>query len=210
MHLPKWPQMLVTGKKVTQEQAEDIIFRTDRFLTNPCKYSGGNNHEFNKWYRDLSGLTELYEKDWSVIELFHKKVGYIYTEYIYNDWASCCFIGGPHGWCHPDGTISYSDNIGKWPNQEDIIEEWKTLLEAFPYLDLHVTIMSGESCEDETEPLFNLRVFEKVEVCPPDLSVQSFKKPLEFKFLNFQSEQGLPEEFVIRCADKVKQALQSM
>ena len=45
--LPKWSQMIVTGKNVTVEQAKDIIFRTDYFLTDPSKYSAGNDDQFN-------------------------------------------------------------------------------------------------------------------------------------------------------------------
>jgi hypothetical protein len=48
--LPKWPQMIVTGKPVTVENAKDIIFRTDSFLTSSDEFSGGNNKEFNDWY----------------------------------------------------------------------------------------------------------------------------------------------------------------
>ena len=58
--LPKWPQMMVTGKHVTLEQAKEIIFRTDPFLVDTSKYSGGNAHEFNAWYRKEAGL-DLFE-----------------------------------------------------------------------------------------------------------------------------------------------------
>ncbi len=49
--LPKWPQMIVTGKPVTIHQAKDIILRTDSFLTDSYEHAGGNNQEFNDWYR---------------------------------------------------------------------------------------------------------------------------------------------------------------
>lgn len=48
--LPKWPQMIVTGKPVTIDQAKEIIFRTDSFLTSSDEFAGGNNREFNEWY----------------------------------------------------------------------------------------------------------------------------------------------------------------
>lgn len=54
--LPKWPQMIVTGQSVTVDQAKNIILRTDSFLTDPYKWSGGNNHKFNTKYREMAGL----------------------------------------------------------------------------------------------------------------------------------------------------------
>ena len=47
-HLPKWPQMIVTGKRVTVDQAKEIIFRTDSFLSDASDYSGGNARNFNR------------------------------------------------------------------------------------------------------------------------------------------------------------------
>ena len=43
-----WPAMLITGEKVTEEQAMDIIIRTDEAVVNPNIYTFGNNHDFGK------------------------------------------------------------------------------------------------------------------------------------------------------------------
>ncbi len=187
--LPKWPQMLVTGRPVTVEQAKEIIFLTDAFLTDASEYSGGNCHEFNQFYRKLAGLDQLQverkypeglayrDADWDRMHKLRSSLGFVNTNYVHNDWASCSFIGGPHGWCHPDGTISFSDNVGKWPSIDEILHDWSVVACAFPFLDLNVTLMSGESCEDDSEPVINIRVLNG-EARPetPDISVHQWLK----------------------------------
>jgi hypothetical protein len=46
--LPKWPQMRVTGKKISISRAKEIIFATDTFLTG-C--SCGN---YQDWERNIT------------------------------------------------------------------------------------------------------------------------------------------------------------
>jgi hypothetical protein len=79
------------------------------------------------------------------------------TEYVQNSWISTSFIGGPHGWCWPDGRIAYVDNVGKWPSVEAVLRDWSTLAEAFPFLDLAATLINGECCED-TVPIVTILV----------------------------------------------------
>lgn len=168
-HIPnKWPQMIVTGTPVTMEQAKDIIRRTDDFFVDFSKYAGGNNHNWNEWagsvlhkhHFDNSGSKwktkqqELYKAE----EEFKTHWGHVYTEYVNNTWASCAFIGGPHGWCHPDGRMVFTDNVGKWPSFEEVVDDWKKLLEAFPYINVGVTLFNGESSEQQAEPICSLKV----------------------------------------------------
>lgn len=168
--LPKWPQMLVWGQPVTREQARDIIYRTDDFFWEFSAYGGGNNHEWNKWARETLGIQAVLDQAdtqpeaarWRYtcdIESEVRELGqFVSTSYVRNSWASCAFIFGPHGWVHPDGKIGYVDNVGKWPSADEIFEDWQVLATAFPYLDLTVTLMSGESCEDDAEPVVSFRV----------------------------------------------------
>ncbi len=185
--LPKWPQMIVTGKSVTSDQALDIIFRTDSFLTDCDEWSGGNAKQFNNWYREISGLNnfrienggdstdfKLLRPFWDKRQQFLDSIGFISTNYVHNSWGSCAFIFGPHGWCHPDGTIQYSDNIGKYPSVEEVLEDWTKLAVAFPYLDLNVTLMSDESGEDHKIPVVNNRVINGIATLEePNLEVHS-------------------------------------
>ena len=228
--LPKWPQMLVSGKPVTVEQAKDIILRTDRFLTDADDYAGGNAREFNRYYREMAGLTQIQKTkqypeghsyitaDWDLQDKVKDALGVIETEYVRNDWASCSFIGGPHGWCHPDGTIHFDDNVGKWPSIEEIFREWGDIAQEFPYLDLHVTLMSGESCDDYSRPVINIRVVNgEATLAEPDDTVHSYQKQTsEDKLEQFvetmrnfgtSREIGLPAKWYEEFAERVRTAV---
>lgn len=229
IQLPKWPQMLVTGKRITQEQADEIIFRTDIFLTDAYEHAGGNNRQFNVQYRNDAGLDRFQEPkqiteghkfmstNWEKQSKLWQLLGVIRTNYVKNDWASCSFIGGPHGWCHPDGTISFSDNVGKWPSVREIYDEWSEIAHTFQFLDLHDTLMSGESCED-TEPLVNLRVVNgEVTLEQPDDSMHEVANNTVNSFLNKLSdpwdasnELGLPGDWYRKFAQLVRNAVEEI
>jgi hypothetical protein len=181
--LPKWPQMIVRGTPVTVEQAKEIIRRTDRSFTGTLS---GNDHATNRVIAKKIGMPAgtFYDPrdrapnyDWDAVEAFRTAWGAIYTEYVTNDWIACCFIGGPHGWCHPDGTIFYSDNVGKYPGVEDVARDWAAILMEFPILDLTATLMSGESCEEDAEPVCTITVRDgRVVVGPPQ---NDFQRPAD-------------------------------
>jgi len=118
--LPKWPQHYVTGVPVTVEQAKEIIRRTDTFFEGGGY--GGNNHKFNRRIRTLLGMPPDFMDEpkkqetpeetaayWvrrdQMHQAFRERWRPVSTEYVHNSWVSCAFIGGPHGWCHPDGQI---------------------------------------------------------------------------------------------------------
>lgn len=161
-YLPKWCQMLVWGESVTHEQAMEIIIRTDSFF----EYASGNNHKFNESLKiklnypdnDYNMPYEKWNEYYESKEKFDKSVKRITTEFVNNSWISCCFIGGVHGWCHPTGEIGYVDNIGKYPSVEEVYNEWMLLSKEFPFLNLYVTLMSGEGCEDDSYPVVTMKV----------------------------------------------------
>ena len=163
--LPKWPQMIVTGASVTIDQAKEIIFATDDFFTDECEYSGGNAREFNKRYREEAGLEAFrifFGPRWADLyqakERLRAHLKCISTEYVSNNWASSSFIFGPHGWCSPSGRIFYSDNIGKYPSVGEVLAEWEKIADRFTFLDLNITLMDGEGCEEDTNPVVNIKV----------------------------------------------------
>ncbi len=233
-NLPKWPQMIVTGVPVTREQAEEIIFRTDDFFTNLSKYSGGNCHEFNNFYREIAGIQPIAVKetfDWGFQYQLRSKLRFIDTGYVFNDWGSSSFIHGPHGWCSPEGVIFFKDNVGKWPTVISIFEDWSLIAEAFPFLDLNVTLMDGESSESDTFPVVNIRVVNGTATLEePNLECHSefkhliekerdydFSKWNEYKFLfhngkevYYNSEIGMPIETYRNYAARVKEAIECL
>ena len=154
--LPKWPQMRVWGRAVSPRQASDIIVRTDSFWSS--QGHDGNNHQFEAELCRALDVPRIGDAAgdvaWRALheawERFQDSIGYISTEYVRNSWISAASIGGPHGWCQPDGRIFFEDNVGKWPSAEKVMADWAQLAEAFPFLDLEAALMTGESCEDGT------------------------------------------------------------
>lgn len=157
--LPKWPQMRVAGRQVTPDQASEIIRRTDTFFAGGY---GGNDRVWEERVKSLVGMpnmdTDDWNASWAAQQAWEENWGCLSTEYVKNSWVSCAFIGGPHGWCSPLGTIYFRDNIGKWPSGEEVEADWQKLAEAFPFLDLEALLMSGESCEDDAVPVVGLVV----------------------------------------------------
>src|ERR1700744_2685877 len=128
--LPKWPRMKVTGRPVTVEQAKEIIRRTDHFFI----WFQGNDREHIAWVckqlgipllpefpftNDESVLADFRRESFAVhrqLDAWRERWAYVHTEYVTNEWISTTFVDGPHGWCHPDGSIGFADYVGKWPS----------------------------------------------------------------------------------------------
>lgn len=219
--LPKWPQMLVWGAPVSREQALDIILRTDPFLHSFSTYHGGNNTRWNNWAREKLGLClvdsalantnlstrEQLDVQYKAQELLSAALGVVQTEYVSNTWASCAFIYGPHGWMHPDGSVGFIDNVGKWPDAKEVYNDWLKLSAAFPFLNLHATLMSGEECEDDSYPLVTFRIAAGAvtvleEAFAP--AVTPSRRSSQVNFANPSREQGLSNETIEALADIVK------
>lgn len=159
--LPKWPQCIIKGDKITEEQALEIIRRTDSFFHG----FAGNNHEFNnKAYKiikrpNIDDRDEyLFEDYWDDVKEWNNKWNLLDTHYLANHWISSSYIYGPHGWCHPNGIIEYHYNIGKYPEVEEVFNELCMYAKEFPFLNMTVTLMSDEECIDESEPLVSMKV----------------------------------------------------
>lgn len=162
LSLPKWPQCVVWGERVSMEQAKDIIFKTDRSLTTDLFWSG-NSREFQKAL-SVESLIELYRwlcsantnRNW--VKKLHENSDSLFTEdekiqlcsgdnyfpdinellgllelsYMNNEQCVSSFIGGPHGWMRPTGEILFNDNVGKWPDVESLLNDWVTIAKEFP------------------------------------------------------------------------------
>jgi len=226
--LPKWPQMLVWGTTVRQAQAKNIILKTDPVLTSLSPYSGGNNHSWNEWARKKLGLSLLAEFQkkhpelddtfcWDVERELKEILGCVSTDYVDNNWASCNFIYGPHGWMHPNGVVGYIDNVGKWPEAAEVYEDWCTLAKAFPFLELHATLMSdSDSDADTTQPLVTFIVRDGLVHVAPEAFVPAFevapRRRIESlshtSLTNSSREQGLPDSYIEEYALIVKPAME--
>lgn len=225
--LPKWPQMYTTGVPVPQDRAKEIIRRTDTFFTNGFD---GNDRSWSRWVRET---LKMPEEKWGLsadelrdmflrLERWREHFGVIGTSYVHNSWIACAFIGGPHGWCHPEGDIGFVDNVGKWPCVDDVFEDWKILAEAFPFMDVGVTLMDAEEC-DEGHPVVSMRILRgEVQLVDPakeDVH-KDHPRPTRSKGNTGQDldsdmlstvfmparyrETGVPESWIAEWADHVK------
>lgn len=159
--LPKWPGLVVVGKKVTPEQAAEIIVRTDSTLL----YGPSGNDK--QWVRELGAAMGLtvepgdghWFPDWREVAKVRESVRGLDLEYLCNDRISSAYIGGPKGWVGWDGFVGCNTfNVGKWPGCDDIYREWEQIAAAFPFLSLRAQLMSGEQCEDGIRPVIEYRV----------------------------------------------------
>ncbi len=110
IELPKWPQMIVTGKAVTTDQACEIIRKTDLFFE---IFAGNNQEELDLLSRRLRipCLSQLvFPRDifklYGSRETWRSVWGSLPTSYVQNSWISD--NGPPYGWCRPDGKIQYT------------------------------------------------------------------------------------------------------
>lgn len=198
----KWPQLLITGEQVTNQNIiNEILLATDSFFTEPTIYAGGNCKEFRRLYQEASGALYiqrfakyLEEMDVSVqlgeyktsllyhvFEKARERVNYLDTSYVHNTQASSCFVYGPYGWFDVNGKIKYVDCIGKWPSTDSVYEDFVMIAERWPFIKLNATCMEVEvqpGLDDPNlkHPLFNIKVENgKAEIMDPDTSVHKIE-----------------------------------
>lgn len=158
--LGKWALLLVNGKPVSEEKALEFIIQTDGFFYNGG--NTGNNSRFEKEVCDVFGMTHQddYEtetwdtqmkQNWDIAE----KLGVLHLKYLESNQISSCYIGGPNGLIDIQGRVFYHQNVGKYPDTEDIYLELLLLAERFEWLDLVATLHYGE---DSGQPIISFIV----------------------------------------------------
>ena len=134
----KWPAILITGEKVTEEQAMDILIRTDENIVSPGGYTWSNNKEFQRNWCEMINFDEDCKRPENFVELY----------YLGNNSIASSWVGGSQSWIWEDGSIFKFSNIGKWPAVENVIDELNRITHAFPYLKLKVTLFDEEVMSD--------------------------------------------------------------
>lgn len=142
--LGKWPRLLVSGDRVTNEQANQILIRTcsRMFFT--------NDRAWGKQAREILGVPELpfgVSEGWMDKFRAHEaawdRLGNLSLEYLYNSQIADASLGGPRAWCDWNGWIFCDQhNIGKWPSYETVTEEWTKIAQAFPFLRLRSQLIA--------------------------------------------------------------------
>lgn len=143
--LPKWPACVVVGKRISREQAQEILIRTDSWNIFT------NDREWKDEVHRIAGLEcdENGHVNWGSLDRFRERHHILDIYFMHNERIASAYIGGPYGWCTWDGAIGQIDkNIGKWPSVEAVYEEWAKIAEAFPFLKLRCQLFNGEAGED--------------------------------------------------------------
>lgn len=149
----KWPRLIVVGERVSEEQADEILVRTtdwNNLFTNDRQWKrlvmellAQFGHPGSAWDEHDS-----VEKRMQIVKdgfAWNEANGILSLQYLDNDQVASAWIGGAKGWCHWDGRIGCSNyNIGKWPNDEEVTEDWTAIAEAFPWLTLDSQCVNEE------------------------------------------------------------------
>lgn len=168
--LPKWPGLLVSGTRVTEERAAEIIIRTSHWMpfTNDRAWedevreiSGYPDIEYPKQNPDESDDDYMtrrrghYDILRSARDEWEGKYGILNIGYLNNCRIASAWIFGPHGWIDWNGSVFCNTfNIGKWPSVESVYQEWETIAQAFPWLYLRSQLLDQEIDEDgEARPV---------------------------------------------------------
>ena len=110
--LTKWPRLLVTGRRVSEDQANEILIRTDDWWlsTNDRQWEA----EIKRIAVDVAGMPveprrdqtgygdegmDLFREYYAAREAWRKSLGILELGYLSNSRIVSSWIGGPHGWC---------------------------------------------------------------------------------------------------------------
>lgn len=142
--LGKWPRLLVAGEPVTQEQANNILIRTQ------CWPPFTNDRA---WEREIAGILAEHGGPtplsngwgWDGVREWGTRIRAVDLSYLSNERIASAWYGGPHGWCDWNGTIAASTwNIGKWPTVEEVADDWQNIAAAWPFLRLRAQLVPDE------------------------------------------------------------------
>lgn len=155
--LPKWPALLVVGEPVSEEDACEILIRTNSSWFNT------NDDEWKKQVFQAYGIKFSQDQHGFILDSnqfeVEKELGVLDLSFLDNDRIMSCWIGGPHGWCDWEGRIGSSNyNIGKWPSDERVLYEWMQIAQAFPFLKLKAQLLDRESHEADPKPLVTYEI----------------------------------------------------
>lgn len=198
-NLGKWPRLLVKGDPVDPLEAQDILLRTTNFNALFC-----NDREWSNIIREIFGLPsnenlslENFREFDVAMQRVQERFRALDLHYLCNHRIASAWIGGPHGWCDWDGTIGCSTyNIGKWPREEEVKEEWDQIAAAFPYLKLTSQLVSEEGAGVVA---VEWRIENgKAETRPPGpqlpMDEQSLEHAIQHRFTQQHAERGISEE----------------
>jgi hypothetical protein len=149
----KWPRLIVVGEPVSEQRADEILVRTtdwNNLFSNDRAWKrmvldvlSKFGHPGDAWDHDAAQQERM--RRVSDGFAWNERHGILSLQYLDNDRVMSAWVGGPKGWCDWDGSIGCSNyNIGKWPSDEDVTEDWTSIAEAFPWLTLDAQCLNEE------------------------------------------------------------------
>jgi hypothetical protein len=152
--LPKWPGHVVVGDKITEDQAKEVLIKTDGF------YFSSNDKTFCQQLCKAAGMKwDKWSPVWETVDAARKVYGVLPLHYLSNDQITSSFIGGPHGWCNWSGDlVSYGTNVGKWPSVHEVYNDWVQIAQEFPFLTLKSQLYSDEGCDPSAVPVVEFSI----------------------------------------------------
>lgn len=167
MGWPKWPKLIMVGETVKQEQAWEILIRTNSWFMLEYNYSQDIIGEtIKKFYTQTLPHEHQISGNSIDIEDLIEKLDVIHLHYLDNARIQSNWIGGLKGWMNWDGRLFTNNyNIGKWPTEEELIEDIEDIMHAFPYLNFELQLVR-EIYDDNSDlesayPFFTCRVKNK-------------------------------------------------
>ena len=121
------PYYQMRGRKVTPEQARDIIRRTDEMIGMLAMDLGRSDPSLGKEIRNGDYIGGMNFNQW---------------------WFMRNHYPTHYGWSHPSGVIGSNAITQKYPNFREFLSEMLKWKIAFPYLDLMIAV---SNCDEEPE-----------------------------------------------------------
>ena len=146
----KYPQLLIFGEPVKENQAKEIILRTDSSIKDLVRQNIHCSSFVQEKFKHFYNKNFLFGDGIKYLE----KIGYIDNLYITNEWIHC-HLSSPKGWMHLDGNIGHIDGPGyKWPEASELVDEFSSIGKEFSFLKLFMIV--SDTDRENTNPIFAL------------------------------------------------------
>lgn len=153
--LGKFPRMLAMGEPLTREQTNEVMMRTNDWRHVSCNDEEweGQVASILGWFDRFDQLAEAGEcedswqgwvhEKYRITREYGERIGSLELSYVDNTTVMHVNVDGPERWLEWDGTINADWTIGvKYPEIEEITDEWVRVAQAFPFLRMHVQALS--------------------------------------------------------------------
>ena len=166
------PYYRLRGKRITEEQALEVIRRCDTFFS---------------WDMHLDGDYDYDDNDNESPECI-RPINFNMW------WFASNHLPDKYGWVHPNGIVGLNAIMQKYPNTQELIDEWTVIAKNFPFLDLVIAITDwDEICLERhtaRDEIFGSRYMDKT------ISEEEFSRRwADIDFIDFERDDTRRENF---------------